>query len=152
MIDINILNGIVFGCGVILLISALLVLWRMMRGPTSLDRMVSLDMITSITIGGFALLAAVTRRADLLPVFVVLSLVGFVGSMALARFITPLDPNERKLLSKIEERRLDLENYRRNLLDEAPVHDIDALDEALEADARVAVRGGRGRARAGEEG
>lgn len=121
---------IIIACGAMLLVSAGLLLWRITRGPTTLDRVVSLDMMTSVVIGGFALLAAVTRRADLLPVFIVLALVGFVGSTTTARFATPIDPSQRRLLSKEEERRMDLETHRREVLDYAPLHDVDIEEDA----------------------
>ncbi|USR79540.1 monovalent cation/H+ antiporter complex subunit F [Arcanobacterium pinnipediorum] len=70
---------------VIELIAVVLLMWRLGRGPTILDRVVTLDMITSVLVGGIAILFAVTRRTDLLPVFVVVSLVGFVGSTVTAR-------------------------------------------------------------------
>ncbi|WP_197553727.1 monovalent cation/H+ antiporter complex subunit F [Trueperella pecoris] len=77
-------------CIALLVVSALLVTARLVKGPTSLDRMVSVDFLTSILIGGVAVLAAITRREDLLALFIALSLIGFVGSATLARFITPL--------------------------------------------------------------
>ncbi|ADH91915.1 cation:proton antiporter [Arcanobacterium haemolyticum] len=73
---------------VVELIAIALLLWRLGRGPTTLDRVVTLDMITSAVVGGIAILFAFTRRTDLLPVFVVLSLVGFVGSTVAARNAT----------------------------------------------------------------
>lgn len=115
---------IVGGCMALLFIAALLVLVRIVRGPTSLDRMVSVDLMTSILVGGFALLAAATRRADLLAVFIVLSLVGFVGSTTLARFIGPLDPEARRILTREEEAELDAVTASR-ADDDAPVHDVD---------------------------
>ncbi|MDP9806511.1 multicomponent Na+:H+ antiporter subunit F [Trueperella bonasi] len=87
-------------CMLMLVIAALLVTARAVKGPTSLDRMVSVDMISSILIGSVALLAALTRRSDLLALFIVLSLVGFVGSMTLARFITPVDPSAKRTFWK----------------------------------------------------
>lgn len=109
---------------VMLVIAAALVIIRAVKGPTALDRMVSVDMISSITIGAVALLAALTRRADLLALFIVLALVGFVGSTTLARFITPLDPSAKRILSREEERALDAEMARRSD-DDAPIHDVD---------------------------
>lgn len=76
-------------CMALLFIASLLVLMRIFRGPTALERMVALDVMTSVVIGAVALLAALTRREDLLALFVALALVGFVGSTTLARFITP---------------------------------------------------------------
>ncbi|VEI13533.1 monovalent cation/H+ antiporter complex subunit F [Trueperella bialowiezensis] len=115
-------------CMAMLFIAAILVTIRTVKGPTSLDRMVSVDMISSILIGAVALLAALTRRSDLLALFIVLALVGFVGSMTLARFITPLDPEAKRILSREEEKELDAQlALRRD--DDAPVHDVDAYDD-----------------------
>ncbi len=86
---------ILTACMIMLFISALLVTARAVKGPTSLDRMVSVDMVSSILIGAVSLLAALTRRSDLLALFIVLALVGFVGSMTFARFITPRDSDAK---------------------------------------------------------
>lgn len=124
---------VIAGCAVVLFISAVLVLWRITRGPTTLDRMVSLDMVTSIAIGAFALLAAITRRGDLLPVFVVLSIIGFVGSTTMARFAMPIDPASKRVLTREEELEMDAEIQRREEMDEAPLHDVD-IDDDLDDD------------------
>ncbi|MDE1536652.1 MULTISPECIES: monovalent cation/H+ antiporter complex subunit F [Actinotignum] len=110
-------------CGVLLTISALLVTVRIVKGPTVLDRVGALDVITSIMVGALCLLAAVTRRADLLAVFVVVAIVGFLGSVAVARFIRPVDQNDPK-----EMRRLEKANERETTdeeEDESPAHDPD---------------------------
>ncbi|WP_124054645.1 monovalent cation/H+ antiporter complex subunit F [Arcanobacterium ihumii] len=88
-------------CVGILFISALMVIVRIAKGPTTLDRMAGVDMITAIVVGAFALLAAATRRADLLPVFVALSIIGFLGSTTLARFAQPLTSVGRKNLEQV---------------------------------------------------
>lgn len=94
------MDYIIIGCAALLFVSALMIIYRTAKGPTALDRMVSVDMLTSIVIGAFALLAAATRRADLLPVFVVLSIIGFIGSTTLARFAAPLTSATRKALAQ----------------------------------------------------
>ena len=86
-------------CGVMLFISAILVLWRINDGPNTLDRMVGVDVMTSILLGALALLVAATRRSDLLAVFVVVSVVGFLGSVAVARAARPDDPGKRRILT-----------------------------------------------------
>lgn len=91
---------VIFGSAALLFISALMIVYRAAKGPTALDRMVCVDMLTSIVIGGFALLAAATRRVDLLPVFISLSIIGFIGSTTLARFSAPLTAQTRKELAK----------------------------------------------------
>lgn len=87
-------------CGILLFISACLVILRIVKGPSSLDRMVGVDFITSILVGAFSILAAITRRADLIPVLVVLSIIGFVGSTTVARFLRPLDREARQKISQ----------------------------------------------------
>jgi multicomponent Na+:H+ antiporter subunit F len=67
-------------------IAALLLVVRISLGPTTLDRVVALDVLVAVTICGLALEAAMNRHTTTLPILVVLSLVGFVGSVSVARF------------------------------------------------------------------
>ena len=95
---------VVAACGVLLFAAAIAVLYRIERGPSTLDRMVGVDVMTSVVPGALALLVAYTRRADLLAVFVVVSVVGFLGSVAVARAARPEDPGKRRILTIEEER------------------------------------------------
>ncbi|MGK5739030.1 monovalent cation/H+ antiporter complex subunit F [Micromonospora sp. URMC 103] len=67
-------------------VTTLLVLVRLYRGPSLLDRVVAADMLLATMVGAVAAEAAVNRHASTLPVLVVLSLLGFVGSVSLVRF------------------------------------------------------------------
>ncbi|MEL6913540.1 MAG: cation:proton antiporter [Pseudomonadota bacterium] len=61
-------------------------LYRLIKGPTLPDRVVALDMMT-IAIVAFCGLASVrTGQAAFLDVALVLALVGFLATVALARF------------------------------------------------------------------
>ncbi|MFC8617369.1 monovalent cation/H+ antiporter complex subunit F [Micromonospora purpureochromogenes] len=71
---------------VLLSVTALLALARIYRGPSLLDRVIAADLLLAIMLGGVGAEAAVNRHATTLPVLVVLSLLGFVGSVALVRF------------------------------------------------------------------
>lgn len=63
-----------------------LAFWRLLRGPSLPDRVVALDMMT-VAIAAFCGLAAVrTGEAAFLDVALVLALVGFIATVALARF------------------------------------------------------------------
>ena len=95
---------VVAACGVLLFAAAIAVLYRIERGPSTLDRMVGVDVMTSVVLGALALQVAYTRRADLLAVFVVVSVVGFLGSVAVARAARPEDPGKRRILTIEEER------------------------------------------------
>jgi multicomponent Na+:H+ antiporter subunit F len=79
-------NVVLVICGGILGIAALLLVIRISLGPTMLDRMVAFDVLVAVIICGLALEAAVHRHTTTLPVLVVLSLLGFVGSVSVARF------------------------------------------------------------------
>jgi multicomponent Na+:H+ antiporter subunit F len=67
-------------------VAALLLVVRIALGPTTLDRIVALDVLVAVTICGLALEAAMNRHTTTLPILGVLSLVGFVGSVSVARF------------------------------------------------------------------
>ncbi|MFI7605392.1 monovalent cation/H+ antiporter complex subunit F [Micromonospora sp. NPDC049366] len=70
----------------LLSVTALLALARLYRGPSLLDRVVAADMLLATMIGAVGAEAAVNGHATTLPVLVVLSLLGFIGSVSLVRF------------------------------------------------------------------
>ncbi len=86
-------------CGVMLAVGAALVLVRLERGPTMLDRTIALDAFTAILIGVFVLVAVAGRRTDIVPILAVLALVGFVGSVTIARFAAVEPEGEGRILS-----------------------------------------------------
>lgn len=75
-------------------IAAILLLVRISLGPTMLDRIVALDVMVAVVIGGLALEAAIDRDNTTLPILVVLSLLGFIGSVSVARFTQGSDDIE----------------------------------------------------------
>ena len=78
---------IVLGVSAVLLgISALMVVARITMGPTMLDRAISFDVLVAITICAVAVDAALRRSAENLPLLLVATLLGFVGSVSVARF------------------------------------------------------------------
>jgi multicomponent Na+:H+ antiporter subunit F len=79
-------NAVLVFCVGVLGVAALLLVTRISLGPTMLDRVVALDVLVAVVICGLALEAAVHRHTTTLPILVVLSLVGFVGSVSVARF------------------------------------------------------------------
>lgn len=71
---------------VVLGVAALVVLFRITRGPTMLDRAISFDVLVAISICAVALDAALRRDDENLPFLLVATLLGFVGSVSVARF------------------------------------------------------------------
>jgi multicomponent Na+:H+ antiporter subunit F len=66
---------------------ALLALVRLARGPSLLDRVVATDILLVIISAGLAVYAALQRDPTVVPVLVVVSLLAFVGSVSVARYI-----------------------------------------------------------------
>jgi multicomponent Na+:H+ antiporter subunit F len=69
-----------------LAVAAALLVIRLTIGPTLLDRAIALDAIVTVVICGLVIEAAVNRHTTTLPILLVLTMVGFVGSVSIARF------------------------------------------------------------------
>lgn len=75
---------------------ALLAVVRMERGPSMLDRSVAFDVLTTALVGAIAVEAALSRRTESVPILVVLSMVGFIGSVTIARFAAVEPPKGQR--------------------------------------------------------
>ena len=67
----------------------------MSRGPSSLDRVVAADVLIAVVIAALALEAVLNDHGTTLPVMLVLSLLGFAGSVSIARFVADRDKATR---------------------------------------------------------
>lgn len=84
--------GVIIFAGVMILgAAAALTLLRMARGPSTLDRIVAADVIIAVVIAGLAMEASLNDHATTLPIMVVLSMLGFAGSLSMARFVADRD-------------------------------------------------------------
>lgn len=77
---------LLYAAGGVLGLAAVLVLLRMTLGPTMLDRAISFDVLATVSVGVIAVDAALRRNAENLPLLLVITLLGFVGSVSVARF------------------------------------------------------------------
>jgi multicomponent Na+:H+ antiporter subunit F len=80
-------NVLAWAIGGLLAVSALLALIRITIGPSVLDRVVGSDVLVSIVVCSLGAQAALTDGSSTLPLLISLSLVGFMGSVAVARFV-----------------------------------------------------------------
>jgi multicomponent Na+:H+ antiporter subunit F len=71
---------------VLLAAATVLVLTRLVRGPSTLDRIVAVDVLLAIVVCAIAAEAAYTRDATSLPLLVGLSILGFIASVSVGRF------------------------------------------------------------------
>ena len=80
------------GVALVLLLAIVLAALRLVRGPPRADRAVALDLITVLGTGLVAVLALLANSALYLDVALALALVGFLGTVALARYIAVRTP------------------------------------------------------------
>ncbi|WP_432519562.1 monovalent cation/H+ antiporter complex subunit F [Kineococcus sp. SYSU DK006] len=80
------MNLVVAVCALTLTAAALMALLRIAKGPTMLDRVVALDVLVAVVVIALCVEAAANRHATTLPAIVVLALLGFVGSVSVARY------------------------------------------------------------------
>lgn len=73
---------------VMLSVATILTLWRLVAGPTPLDRIIASDVIVAISIAAVALYSVIAGNATGLPIVLGLSLVGFTGAVGVARLIS----------------------------------------------------------------
>ena len=72
----------------ILLIAAIvLALVRLVIGPSSADRVVALDLIAVIAVGMISVVNIVEDRAVYLDAAIALALIGFISTVAIARYL-----------------------------------------------------------------
>lgn len=74
--------------GLLLGFAALCALYRIARGPSILDRVLAIDVLLAIIGGALAVDMAVNRHLDNIVLLVAISVIGFIGSVTVARLIT----------------------------------------------------------------
>ncbi|QCQ92422.1 monovalent cation/H+ antiporter complex subunit F [Rhodococcus sp. SGAir0479] len=80
------MTAVMIIAGTMLVVAALLTTYRLLAGPGSLDRLVAMDTLVATAICGLAVWAANSGDTSIVPAMVALALVGFVGSVSVARF------------------------------------------------------------------
>jgi multicomponent Na+:H+ antiporter subunit F len=91
----------------VLLISIILALARLVKGPAAADRIVALDLISILIVAFLAAYSIYAGETSFLDVAIGYALIAFLGTVALAHFLM------RSALKKAENRET-LENMRRH--------------------------------------
>lgn len=60
---------------------------RLVRGPTMVDRMLAFDLVAVCGVGMIAIVSLLRRTNEHLELVIVYSLVGFVGTVAMTRYL-----------------------------------------------------------------
>ena len=77
-----------------ILLCGLFCLFRLFRGPTAPDRVVSLDIFGTLIVGVCAILSIPTGRTWYIDIAIVWALQSFIGSLALAKYLESRDFDE----------------------------------------------------------
>lgn len=72
---------------ILLTVYTLLVLIRVLMGPTIWDRLLGLNMITAKIIMAIVFLSVISKKTYLMDIALVYSILGFIGTVLIARFI-----------------------------------------------------------------
>lgn len=79
------MSGLFLAAGVWMVVLGVAVLWRMWRGPTTADRVVALDAVNTLTVGGMVAGAIWLKGTWLVDVAIVYALLSYVGTLYIAR-------------------------------------------------------------------
>ncbi len=72
-------------------IAALLILWRVIVGPSILDRAVASDVLLTLVLCVLGADMAINHHTRSLPAMLIIAAVGVFGSIAIARFVARKD-------------------------------------------------------------
>lgn len=78
---------LIYLSGIFAAIAFLLVLWRFIKGPSAVDRVVAFDGLTIVSITGILFAAIAEQRGIYLDVALVYALLSFLGVIVVARFL-----------------------------------------------------------------
>jgi multicomponent Na+:H+ antiporter subunit F len=67
--------------------AAVLTVARVLKGPSTLDRIAGLDVFVVLIVAGAAVYVAIFQDGSTIPLIVAVALVGFVGSATAARLV-----------------------------------------------------------------
>ena len=87
----------------ILSLSFLVTIYRIIKGPTLPDRVLGLDMLVAIAIGFIAVIGIKTGYTLYVDVAIALGLVGFLATVAFARFVLSRGKTEDDILTEARE-------------------------------------------------
>lgn len=85
------MTWVLIASGVMLGVAAFLLVMRITLGPTILDRSMALDVLMSVLVCGVAVDAVRGNDTDGIPLLLAVGMVGFAGSVAVARYASGSD-------------------------------------------------------------
>ena len=91
----SLLRGVVHVSLAVLSLSVLVAFARVLRGPSLPDRVVAIDFVSYVTMGFLGTYAILSGREAYIDAALVLGLLAFLGTLALARYVEGRSETER---------------------------------------------------------
>jgi multicomponent Na+:H+ antiporter subunit F len=88
-------NVLLIAIYVVFAVAALLTLWRIIIGPSILDRAVASDVLLTEVMCVLGAEMAINHHTRSLPVLLIIAAVGVFGSISIARFVARRDNTQR---------------------------------------------------------
>ncbi|WP_062198777.1 monovalent cation/H+ antiporter complex subunit F [Massilibacterium senegalense] len=88
------LSFILYGCLIVISISMIMLLYRAIVGPTNPDRAVALDTLGVNIIAATGLLAIQLRSIELNDVILIIGILSFISTVAIAKFLEKREDHE----------------------------------------------------------
>ena len=76
----------IFGATLALIVAAIMILFRLLMGPTLYDRVLAVNSFGSKTVLLLAIMGFVTERPEWLDIAIAYALINFVGTIAILKF------------------------------------------------------------------
>jgi multicomponent Na+:H+ antiporter subunit F len=70
-----------------LLLALVITLYRLMRGPSSSDRIIALDLVASVVMGFILLYSVLVKKEIYVDIAIVISLISFIGTIAISIYL-----------------------------------------------------------------
>lgn len=83
----NILLIVLYGSLIIHMAMIAVAIWRIWRGENVIDRLLGVDLVSTLTLAVLVLIALIYRDSIYIDVALALGALGFVGTMALAKYV-----------------------------------------------------------------
>lgn len=88
------MNPLLLVIYIVFAVSALLTLWRIVIGPSILDRAVASDVLLTLVMCVLGAEMAINHHTRTLPVLLIIAAVGVFGSISIARFVARRDQGQ----------------------------------------------------------
>jgi multicomponent Na+:H+ antiporter subunit F len=82
------MSVVIIIAAIMLAVAAAGAIYRIVSGPSILDRVLAADVLLAILGGALVIEMVINRNLDFLALLIAISLIGFIGSVTVARFVT----------------------------------------------------------------